>query len=64
MPKDILERSISISPFTFLAIEPDSIIIFPLPTFALNFSFSPEFSNSLIFKDVNSFNIIVVLSSN
>ena len=64
IPRDIFERSISISPFAFFAIEPDSIIIFPLPTFALNFSFPPEFSNSLIFKDVNSFNIIVVLSLN
>ena len=64
IPSDILDKSINISPFAFLAIAPVSIIIFPFPTFAWNFCFAPDFSNSLTLSDVNSFITIVVLSSN
>ncbi|MDC1156118.1 FAD-dependent oxidoreductase [Candidatus Pelagibacter sp.] len=53
-----------ISPLSFFAIEPDSITIFPLINWALNFEFFFEFSNSLTFIDVSSFIITFVLSLN
>ena len=64
IPRDMLDKSISISPFEFFAIAPDSIIILPLPTFAWKVFFAPEFSNSLTLREVNSLMTIVVLSSN
>ena len=64
IPRDIFDKSINISPLAFLAIAPVSIIILPFPTFAWNFCFAPDFSNSLTLSEVNSFITIVVLSSN
>ena len=63
-PREEVVTPTIISPLSFFAIEPDSIIIFPLISSAFNFGFFFEFSNSLTFIDVSSFIITVVLSLN
>ena len=63
-PSDDVVMLTIISPSSFLAIDPDSITIFPFNNSAFNFGLFFEFSNSLTFIDVSSFIIIAVLSLN
>ena len=59
----IVGSSITIDPLSFFAILPDSITAEPLSTIPIKMSFNPEISNSFTLNELDSFIIIVELSS-